>query len=69
MIHTLEDYTIEEFETMVDEFDVDEEIDLHREADLYKKHFTITQSVADFTDYHNRLKKVLQQLKDHGKKG
>jgi hypothetical protein len=62
MIHFLNPFTIEEFEGRVNDFDVDEEIDLHREGNDYKNAFTIRESVEDFEDYHNRLKDVLSKL-------
>lgn len=62
MIIYLEAFTKEKFIEYVDSFDIDEEIDLHRQGDSYKKAFTITQSVKDFTDYHFYLKEVVRKL-------
>ena len=56
-------FTIEEFISQADYFDVDEEIDLHRQNRKYKEDFSIRQSLEDFEKYHNRLKKVVEKLK------
>jgi len=62
MIFYLDPFTIEEFERMVNDFDVDEEIDLHRQEQSYKDAFSIKESIKDFEDYHFRLKHVLSEL-------
>jgi len=62
MIFNLNPFTAEEFKQRVADFDIDEEIDLHREDARYKAVFTITQSVADFTAFHNHLKEVAAKL-------
>lgn len=58
----LNPFTVEEFKSYVDDFDVDEEIDLHRQDKQYKNVFTISQSLKDFTDFHNHLKEVASKL-------
>lgn len=63
MIHYLSSCTIEEFGNIVNDFDIDEEIDLHRQDPTYVAAFSIKQSVEDFTKYHNRLKTMLGKLK------
>lgn len=62
MIITLVPFSIEEFVNYVDEFNIDEEIDLHREDPKYKAAFTISKSLKDFTDFHNHLKDVVGKL-------
>lgn len=64
MIVWLNPFTVQEFEQRVNDFSVDEEIDLHRQGQDYKNAFTIRESVKDFEDYHNRLKDVLSELQD-----
>ncbi len=64
MIFTLEPFNKESFIERVDDFDIDEEIDLHRQAQDYKNAFTIRQSVEDFTDFENRLKEVVSKLEN-----
>ena len=58
MILWLNPFSIEEFEQRVNDFDVDEEIELHRQGQDYKNAFTIKESVKDFQDFHIRLKDV-----------
>ena len=56
-------FSKEEFAKFVDYFDIDEEIDLYRQDQKYKNNFTITESVKDFTDFHDMLKVVNENLK------
>lgn len=63
MIICLQPFNKEEFLQYVEDFDVDENIDLHRQGKDYKKAFTITESVKDFTDFHNHLKEVVEKMK------
>jgi hypothetical protein len=61
----LNPFSIESFVNYVDEFDIDEQIDLHREEDgSYKNAFTIKQSSEDFTAFHSKLKNVVSSLKN-----
>lgn len=62
MILWLNPFTVEEFKERVNNFDVDEEIELHRQGQDYKNAFTIRESVEDFEDFHIRLKDVLSEL-------
>ncbi len=64
MIMWLSPFTIEEFEESVDNFDVDEEIELHRQRQDYKEAFTIRQSLEDFEGYLNRLSALRVDLKN-----
>lgn len=54
-------FTIEEFINYVNDFNVDDEIDIHRQDERYKKDFTISQSLKDFKKFHNDLKKVVKK--------
>ena len=63
MIITLIPFTKDEFISYVDDFDIDEEIDFHRQDKQYKAVFTISQSMADFTEFHDMLKEVAEKLK------
>ena len=62
MVFYLNPFTKESFIERVNDFDIDEEIDLHRQGQDYKNAFTITQSVKDFTDFHIHLKEVVSKL-------
>lgn len=55
-------FSVNRFVEYVDEFNVDEEIDLHRQDNRYKAVFTISQSLKDFTAFHNHLKKISKDL-------
>lgn len=52
----------EGFQDIVENFDVDEYIDLHRNDPIYKENFTIKQSLNDFEDFHNELKELNLKL-------
>lgn len=54
----------EQFKEYVENFDIDEEIDIHREDKLYKSHFTITRSVDDFGKYKKWLEDILSEMED-----
>jgi len=62
MIIPLIPFSEEEFISYVDAFDVDEEIDLHRQNELYKKDFSIGVSLDDFNAYANMLDRVVKLL-------
>lgn len=62
MIIWLKPFNSKEFEEYVESFDMDEEIDVHRQDQRYKDDFTISQSVKDFEDFTNRLKETVKKL-------
>jgi hypothetical protein len=62
MIIWLNPFTVEEFEKRVNDFDVDEEIELHRQRQDYRNAFSIKESLKDFEDFHSRLKNILSLL-------
>ena len=62
MIIALMPFTKEEFIERVENFDIDEEIELHRQGQDYKNAFTIRESLDDFTDFHADLKDVVTKL-------
>ena len=62
MIMYLQPFTVKSFLNFVEEFSVDEQIDLHRQGKSYTDRFTISQSLKDFTDFHNHLKEVAAEL-------
>jgi hypothetical protein len=65
MIIWLNPFTVEEFTQRVNDFEIDEEIELHRQMQDYKNAFTIRESLKDFENYHNRLKDVLSDLQGY----
>ena len=64
MIVWLNPFTVEEFRDWVRDFDVDEQIDIHRQDKRYCDAFSISNSVEDFTEYHARMKQILKNLED-----
>lgn len=62
MIMCLQPFNVKSFVDAVDSFNVDEEIDLHRQGESYKQNFTLSQSLEDFTNFHNHLKEVAAEL-------
>lgn len=62
MIINLIPFTKEEFIDYVNDFDVDDLIDTHRQDVNYKKNFTISQSLKDFKKFHSDLKKVVKKI-------
>jgi hypothetical protein len=64
MIISLQPFTKKEFINSVESFDIDEEIELHRMDERYKKAFTIRESLSDFENYHNKLKKIAEKIKE-----
>lgn len=49
---------LESFDEFVYNFDIDNEIELHRQGKQYCDNFSITDSVVDFTDFKRWLDKV-----------
>jgi hypothetical protein len=64
MIVYLDPFTIESFCEWVDDFDIDYQIDLHRQDKKYREAFSITDSIVDFADYLNRMKEIRKYLED-----
>lgn len=55
---------IEELEKYIDDFDIDEEIDLYRQGEDYKQHFTIRESLEDFENWLEFIQNVVNELKE-----
>jgi len=63
MIFALMPFTAEKFIERVNDFNIDEEIDLYRQDPSYKSNFTISESLKDFKNFHRDLKQVVKKLK------
>lgn len=63
MIILLRPFCIDSFIEYVDNFDLNEEIDLHRQDSTYKSNFSVSDSVEDFGSFHESLKQVVKKLK------
>lgn len=57
---------LENFKDYVENFDVEEEIDLYREGESYKRAFTLRQSLDDFEDYLKWLNKIVSIIEKAG---
>lgn len=55
---------LEQLETFVDNFNLDEEIDYHRENVDYKLNFTIKESIEDFESWLDCLLALIEELKE-----
>lgn len=53
---------LDQFKNHIEEFSVDEEVDLHREDSHYRNHFTVTESVEDFQTYKEKLISILTEV-------
>ena len=58
----IDDSYFDQFKAYVQDFDIDEEIDLHRENEQYKRSFTIRESLEDFEEYLLFLETIVQNL-------
>jgi hypothetical protein len=63
MIINLNPFTKEEFIGYVNDFNVDEEIESHRQDPAYKKAFTISEGLKDFNTFYTHLRNVCELLK------
>lgn len=54
---------IEQLEEYIDNFDIDEEIDLYRENEDYKNNFTIRASLEDFESWVKYINDIIKELK------
>jgi len=53
-----------QIEEIADNFSVDEEIDIHRQADDYRQFFSIKSSLEDFEEYEKDLEKMAKKFLD-----
>lgn len=55
---------VEQLNDYVNNFNVDEEIDLHRENEEYRNHFTIQDSLDDFHSWLDIVQEVIVELEE-----
>lgn len=55
---------LSELKEILECFDVDEQIDLHRQAEDYRNAFTIRQSVEDFEEYYDCLSQFVAAVEE-----
>lgn len=58
------DNCIDEFIEYVNDFDIDYEIDLHRESEAYRHAFTIRESLTDFETFHEWLEDIVNIIEE-----
>lgn len=51
-----------QFKNFIDNFDIDDEIDIHRQNKLYRDNFSIRESLKDFQEWLNWLKHIYKEL-------
>ena len=56
---------LEQLERFVENFDIDEEIDIHREDENYKRNFTIKESIRDFENWVDYIEECISKLKEY----
>lgn len=61
-----EDNLLEDFKEIVENFDIDSEIELHREDKRYRDAFSLRESLNDFEDYAKWLKKIVGIIEKAG---
>ena len=60
-----EENVIEQLEHYLEEFDIDEIIDLHRQDEDYRNDFKITESVKDFENWVHFIEEIIKELKEN----
>ena len=53
---------LEQLESFIDNFDIDEEIDTYRQDENYKRTFTISESLVDFEKWVDYIKIAISKL-------
>ena len=55
---------LEQLERFVENFDIGEEIDIHREDENYKRNFTIRESINDFENWVDYIRDCISKLEE-----
>lgn len=53
---------LDQFKNFINNFDIDEEIEIHREDKNYRNDFSISDSFEDFKNYLKDLKEILKKM-------
>ena len=56
---------LEQLKEFVENFDIDEEIDIHREDENYKRNFTIRESITDFENWVDYIEECISKLEEY----
>ena len=54
-----------QLEQFVENFDIDEEIDIHREDAYYRRKFTIKESIRDFENWVDYIEECISKLEEY----
>lgn len=60
----LKNNLIKELDNYIENFDIDEEIEIHRENKEYREAFRISESLKDFESWLNKIKTIRNILED-----
>lgn len=55
---------IDALQEYIDNFDIDEEIEIYRQDKRYRENFTIRESLADFENWIDFIRNIIKQLKE-----
>ena len=55
---------LEQLKEFVENFDIDEEIEIHREDENYKRNFTIRESINDFENWVDYIRDCISKLEE-----
>ena len=56
-----------QLKNFINNFDIDEEIEIHRENEAYKRDFKITESIEDFESYIEEIKETVKKIEEAGR--
>lgn len=56
---------LEQLERFVENFDIDEEIDIHRQDTDYRRRFTIRESINDFENWVDYIEECISKLEEY----
>ena len=59
---------LEQLKEFVENFDIDEEIEIHRKDENYKRNFTIRESINDFENWVDYIEECISKLEEYNNK-
>ena len=59
---------LEQLRLFVENFDIDEEIDIHRQDTDYRRNFTIRESINDFENWVDYIEECISKLEEYNNK-
>lgn len=64
IIYVNKNNIIGDLKNYLENFDIDEEIDIYRQDKSYKDNFTIAESLNDFTEWLKYINKIIGELEE-----